>query len=263
MSSILQKYLNFTIETAFQAGRLTLRYFQNGVHADFKADDSPVTIADKQAEELIRSRIEQEFPSHAIVGEEFGRTRDENATHRWFIDPIDGTKSFIRGVPIYAVLIGLEIEGKIEVGAVYFPALDEMIYAASGTGCYWNGRQTRVISTQKLNRSVICFTDPASFGRHQRQEAWESLQQASYYRAGWTDAYGHALVATGRVELMLDPITNSWDCGPFPVILREAGGFFGDWTGTETIYGNEALSTTQQLLPEVLKVIAEAENRVK
>ena len=255
MNPHLKKYLNFTIDTAYQAGRLTLRYFQNGVQADFKADDTPVTIADKQAEELIRTRIERHFPQHAIIGEEFGKIRTENATHRWFIDPIDGTKSFVRGVPLYAVLIGLEIEGKIEVGVVYFPALDEMIYAASGSGCYWNGRQTHVMSTGSLNRSVICFTDPADFARYHRREAWERLKQASYYRAGWTDAYGHALVATGRVELMLDPIMSPWDCGPFPVILREAGGFFGDWAGNETIYGNEALSTSQKLLPEVLNVI--------
>lgn len=248
-------YLNFATETAYLAGRLTLGYFQTNVQAEFKADESPVTVADRLAEELIRSRIEARFPRHAIVGEEHGTKEFEGASHRWFIDPIDGTKSFVRGVPLYAVLIGLEIEGRVEVGAVYFPALDEMIAAATGEGCWWNGRPARVSSLPQLNQGVVVFTDVANFGRFNRAAAMERIQSACYYRAGWGDAYGHSLVATGRAELMLDPIMNVWDCGPFPPILREAGGYFGDWQGNETIYGNEAMATTQTLLPEVLSLI--------
>jgi histidinol-phosphatase len=106
-----------------------------------------------------------------------------------------------------------------------------------------------------LSRATACFTDPASFARYGRAAAWERIQAATYYRAGWTDCYGYALVATGRIELMLDPIMSAWDCGPFPVILREAGGYFGDWQGHETIYGNEAFATSQALLPQVLALI--------
>ncbi len=117
MTDSLQSYLDFATETAHLAGRLTLGYFQAGVRPDLKPDDSPVTIADRQAEELIRARIEKTYPSHAIVGEEFGAKETAGASHRWFVDPIDGTKSFIRGVPLYGVLLGLEIEGTVEVGA--------------------------------------------------------------------------------------------------------------------------------------------------
>jgi len=103
-----------------------------------------------------------------------------------------------------------------------------------------------------LHQAVVAFTDVANFGRYGRAAAWERIQEATYFRAGWGDAYGHALVATGRVELMLDPIMNAWDCAPFPPILKEAGGYFGDWQGHATIHGNEALSTSQALLPHVL-----------
>ncbi len=262
MTQSLQSYLDFAVETAYLAGRLTLGYFQTGIRPDMKADDTPVTAADRASEQFIRGRIEKQYPHHAIVGEEYGVTEHAGTEFRWFVDPIDGTKSFVRGVPLYGVLLGLEIAGKIEVGAVYLPALDEMVAAASGAGCWWNGRRARVSGVTDLRRATVSFTDPASFAAYGRGAAWERIQAATYYRAGWTDCYGYALVATGRVELMLDPIVSAWDCGPFPVILREAGGYFGDWQGNETIFGNEALSTTQALLPQVLALIGQTgENR--
>ena len=141
MPENLIEYFDFITETAYLAGRLTLGYYQAGVRADMKADDTPVTVADRLSEEFIRGRIEKRYPSHAIVGEEFGVSQHEGASHRWFIDPIDGTKSFIHGVPLYAVLIGLEIEAEVKVGAAYFPALDEMLAAANGLGCWWNGKR--------------------------------------------------------------------------------------------------------------------------
>jgi histidinol-phosphatase len=251
----LQDHLEFAQETAYLAGRLTLGYFQTGVHADFKADDTPVTIADRKAEELIRSRIEKRYPKHAILGEEYGANENQETRQRWFIDPIDGTKSFMRGVPLYSVLMGLEIEGEVQVGVAYFPALDEMVAAARGVGCWWNGRRAKVSEVTSLKRAVVAFSDAANFSKFKRDEAWKRIKQATYFRGGWGDAYGHMLVATGRAELMLDPIMNPWDCAPFPPILQEAGGYFGDWQGNATIYGGEALSTTQALLPEVLTVI--------
>jgi myo-inositol-1(or 4)-monophosphatase len=252
----LDEYLAFATETAYLAGRLTLGYYQTGTRPDFKPDDSPVTVADRKAEELIRSRIEARYPDHTIVGEEFGEKAGADAAFRWFIDPIDGTKSFVRGVPLYGVLIGLEIEGVSQVGAAYFPALDEMLAAATGLGCWWNGRRARVSEVADLSRAFMSFTDAGAFARHGRAEAWQRLQQATYYRVGWSDAYGYMLVATGRIELMLDPVMSAWDAGPFPPILREAGGYFGDWQGNTTLYAGEGLATTQTLLPDVLRVIA-------
>lgn len=251
----LTPYLDFARQLAWDAGRLTLGYFQAGVQPDFKPDDSPVTIADRKAEELIRQRIEATYPEHAIVGEEYGEKPTAGATHRWFIDPIDGTKSFMRGVPLYGVLLGLEIEGEVRVGVANFPALNEMVSAATGLGCWWNGRRARVSDKTSLSESVVAHIDTASFARWGKGEQWARLQQASYYNAGWCDAYGYLLVATGRVEVMLDPIMNVWDCAPFPPILQEAGGYFGDWHGRVTIHAAEALACPQQLLPELLQTL--------
>ncbi|MCU0539883.1 MAG: hypothetical protein MUF46_08360 [Desulfobacterales bacterium] len=251
----LRNFMEFAVQTAYDAGRLTLGYFQTGLQPEMKADDTPVTIADRRAEELIRSRIEQRFPGHRIVGEEFGTTGGDASAPCWWIDPIDGTKAFVRGVPLFGVLLGLEIEARIMVGVAYFPALDEMLYAAEGAGCHLNGRRCRVSPVASLDRGVVSFTNAASFKAAGRADAWQRLLAAAWHSAGWSDAYGHALVAAGRIELMLDPIMNPYDCGPFPVILREAGGYFGDWSGNETIYAKEALSTSQGLLPEVLELI--------
>jgi histidinol-phosphatase len=251
----LRPYLDFAVQSAYEAGRLTLGYFgTEAARPEFKADDTPVTVADREAERLIRGRIEARYPKHAILGEEFGETRRPDSDYLWILDPIDGTKSFVRGVPLYGVLIGLQIDGVCEVGAAYFPALDEMICAATGEGCYLNGRKA-CVSTRSLGQGIACFTDAASFGEHGRGAVWERVLSTASSVRGWSDAYGHALVATGRAELMLDPIMNPWDCGPFPPILREAGGYFGDWSGNETVYANEAISTTRTILPEVLRLV--------
>lgn len=250
----LQTFLDVALEAATAAGRRTLAYFQNGVAVEQKEDDSPVTVADREAEAIIRARLQKAFPRHGIVGEEQG-AQDEGASHVWWVDPIDGTKSFVRGVPLYGVLIGLSIEGRVDVGVAHFPALDETYYAASGLGARCNGRRIQVADTASLARGAVGFTDVGSFAKHGRGPAWERIQAAAGFRAGWGDAYGHALVASGRLELMLDPIMSPWDCGPFPVLLREAGGRFGDWSGVETIHGGEALSTTATLWPEVERLI--------
>ena len=255
MAESLRDYLDFAVSVAYSAGRLTLGYFQNGVGVDLKADASPVTIADLKAEEFIRQCIEKKFPDHGIVGEEFGKKEAARHSHRWFVDPIDGTNSFIHGVPVYAVLIGLEIEGRIEAGCAYYPALDEMLASASGEGCWWNGRRAHVSPVERLADGLVVFTDIADFAGYNRAAEWERIQRATWRRAGWGDAYGYLLVATGRAEVMLDPIVEPWDLAPFPVILREAGGFFGDWRGNSTIYGREGMATSEQLLPEVLALL--------
>ena len=252
----LREHLDFAAQTAYEAGRLTLGFFRTAeIRPELKPDDTPVTAADREAERLIRARIGARYPGHAIVGEEYGAEEGTGSSHRWLVDPIDGTKAFVRGVPLYGVLIGLEIEGTCQVGAAYFPALDEMICAATGEGCYCNGRRTRVSNAETLAGGLLSFTDASSFEEHGREEAFRRLRRAAGGSRGWSDAYGHALVATGRAELMLDPVMNPWDCAPFPPILREAGGYFGDWSGDETIHAGEALSTTRALLPEVLRLV--------
>jgi myo-inositol-1(or 4)-monophosphatase len=260
-SRLKEEYLDFAVQSAYDAGRLTLGYFRTEMQPEMKGDDTPVTAADRNAEKLIRGRIEKRYPNHRIVGEEFESKGSDASTPCWWIDPIDGTKAFVRGVPLYGVLVGLEVENRIVVGAVYFPALEEMIYAADGCGCFLNGRRCRVSTTPCLARSIVSFTSAANFKTAGRNSVWGRAVDATYHSVGWSDAYGHALVAAGRLELMLDPLMNPYDCGPLPVILREAGGYFGDWSGNETIYANEGLSTTRELLPEVLQLIRESGER--
>lgn len=259
MPESLRTYLDFAIETAYLAGRFTLGYYQSDLQPEYKADNTPVTLADRRSEELIRSRIEKQFPRHGIIGEEFGEKVSEGARHRWIVDPIDGTKSFARGVPFYSVLLGLEIEGECRVGAAYFPALDEMIAAATGEGCWWNGRRAHVSTVSELSRANVAFADPRNFAKHNRWDHFERILAATYFHGGWGDAYGYLLVATGRAELMLDPVMNPWDASPFPPILAEAGGYYGDWKGNRTIYGNEGLGTTEKLLPSVLELLESKE----
>ena len=252
----LDRALDVCLSAVHDAGRLTLGYFSSTIAASDKADESPVTEADVKAEELIRSRLEAAFPDHGIVGEEHGVSRPDAAA-RWYIDPIDGTKSFMRGVPLYAVLLGLEVEGTVVVGAAYFPALDELLYASKGNGAFLNGRRVRVRDTAELDRAMVAFTDAASFKGHGRSVAWRRVMEATYHRPGWSDAYGHALVASGRVEVMLDPILNAHDAAPFGVILPEAGGYFGDFAGNPGIHGGEGMSTSQALLPQMLALLSD------
>ena len=253
---MLSEYLDFARTVSREAGLLTLRYFlTDEARPEFKGDDTPVTVADREAEALVRKRITEKYPDHEIVGEEFGAS-DSSSSHRWIIDPIDGTKSFVHGVPLYAVLLALEIDGKVEVGCAYFPALDEMISAATGLGADWNGKPASVSNEDQLDRAVCAHIDTAYFAKNGKGEAWHRLQNAVYYNAGWCDAYGYLLVATGRAEVMLDPVMAVWDCGPFPPIFREAGGYFGDWKGNEgNIEGGEALATNRHLQEEVVAIL--------
>jgi myo-inositol-1(or 4)-monophosphatase len=252
-------YLAFARETAYQAGQATLKYYQQNLLPEIKLDGSPVTLADRTSEMLIRGAVEKRFPNHAILGEEFGDSPGGSgtATHRWIIDPIDGTQSFLHGVPLYSVLLGLEIEDRVEVGVAYFPALDEMVSGATGLGCWWNDRRARVSEKARLAESVVSFTDIGNFTKHGGEAGFLRLARQAWYRAGWGDAYGYLLAATGRVEVMIDPIMAVWDCGPFPPIFREAGGYFGDWQGNETIYAGRGLATTRTLLPQVLASLRE------
>ena len=249
--------MSFAVDTAWHAGRLTLGYFQTGVEAERKADNSPVTIADREAEIAIRQRIEAAYPEDGIVGEEFG-TQAGTSGRSWYVDPIDGTKSFVQGVPLYGVMIGL-VEGepgqpqKGLAGAVYFPALDEMVFAARGQGAWWNGRRARVSQVKDLSEACICFTSHRSFGEQNREQALQRISAASGLVRGWGDCYGHILVATGRAEVMLDPIISPWDCGPLPIILEEAGGTFGDWEGASTLNGADAVSTNGSLFATVIE----------
>jgi myo-inositol-1(or 4)-monophosphatase len=258
MPANLNAYLEFALRTAWEAGQITLRYFQSGVKTEWKADETPVTAADRLSEEFIRSQIESRYPSQAILGEEYGGSVAESGAC-WVIDPLDGTRSFVRGVPLYAVLIGVVFDGASRVGVAHFPALRETIWAASGLGCFVNSRPARCSSVERLEAALLCTTDLNAFGRYGKGAAWQRLAPRLGRVVGWGDAYGYLLAASGRADIMLDAIMETWDCGPFPVILAEAGGYFGDWRGTATISGREGLATNLALLPQVIALLNNSE----
>jgi histidinol-phosphatase len=248
----LEQLLNVAMEAAYTGGKRTLAYFNAGVQIETKADNTPVTIADRESEATIRAIIRQHYPSHSIVGEEEGAT-DGDPDFRWIIDPLDGTKSFVRGVPLYGTLVGLEIEGQAKVGAVYMPALNEMISAATGLGCHWNGRPAKVSTTSKLENATLLTTSSESCRK--RGGAYDMLSSKIQLTRGWGDCYGYLLVATGRAEVMLDAGMNPWDCAPILPILEEAGGRFTDWAGTATIHGRDGVGTNGVLHEQVLEIL--------
>src|SRR5436853_3949094 len=160
-SESLRDLRDFAAELAWQAGKLALRHFQTDLTPELKADQSPVTIADRASERLMRELIEARYPSHSILGEEEGETRT-GATYRWIIDPIDGTKTFVRGVPLFAALVGLERDGEMIVGAINVPALGDFLVAARGEGCTWNGRRAHVSPVSSLRDALLLCTDVES-----------------------------------------------------------------------------------------------------
>ena len=250
----MNEFLDFALDTIWQAGRVTLGYFQTGVGVERKADDSPLTIADQQAEQLLRCLIGERWPEHGILGEEYGRSATDSR-YTWVIDPIDGTKSFISGVPLYANLLALLDGDEAILGIAHFPALNETVYGVKGGGAFWNGRRAQVSHVDKLADAVLLSSELNYFEPVGKGDAWRRLLAATYIQRTWGDAYGYALVATGRAEIMVDATMNVWDCAPWQVILEEAGGTFTDWQGTATIHGGNSVATNGRLLAQVMALI--------
>jgi histidinol-phosphatase len=251
---VLNDLLDFATDAAWQAGRQTLAHYQTGVTVERKLDRSVVTVADREAEQLLRRLISSRYPDHAIVGEEFGDDARQ-ASHRWIIDPIDGTNSFVRGVPFYGVLVALQVDGESVVGVAYFPAIDEMVAAARSLGCRWNGRRVRVSAVTDLAEACVAYTDGRSLKQRLNGE-WDRLLADTALQRGWGDCYGHCLVATGRADVMLDPRMNPWDCAALIPILQEAGGRFTDWRGRVDIAGGDAVSSNGALHDALLARLA-------
>jgi histidinol-phosphatase len=250
----LKELLDFAVNLARGAGEISLKYFKQSLQPERKGDGSPVTIADREAERFIRAQIEKQFPQDAILGEEEA-AREGVSGRQWIVDPIDGTYAFIRGVPFYGVLIGLEVGEEVVLGVVNLPALGEIVCAARGMGCFWNGVRARVSQTNTLQDALLLSTDFGMCERYGFGRAAERLQQRADARRTWGDCYGHVLVATGRAEIMLDAVMNVWDCAPLLPILEEAGGTFTDWKGHRTIRGGNAISTNSVLFDEVMKAV--------
>ncbi len=258
-SDEVQARLVLAIEAGRAAGDVTLRYFgQDNFDVELKSDASPVTVADRQAETLLRSRIQEAFPDDAIVGEEFDDVAGSSG-YRWIVDPIDGTKSFIHGVPLYGTMVGVEFDGRCVVGVVVFPGLNQYIYASQGQGAWYvrgdePPQRANVSQTPKLEQSLFCVTSVASFSTLGRGDAFDRLMKAAQLTRSWGDCYGYLLVATGRAEVMIDAAMNVWDAAALQPIIEEAGGTFTDWNGESTIHHGEGIATNGHVLEQVLAI---------
>jgi len=247
----VRELLDFAIDVAVEAGDLTLRYFGGVVSHDAKGDGSPVTVADREGERLIRTRVGKRYPDHGVLGEELGES-NPGARVRWILDPIDATRSFMRGVPLYGVLVGIEVEETPVVGVAHFPPLRETVAAGRGLGCTLNGASCRVSSVSRLEDALVLTTDVERILSRPEGAGWRRLQKRAAFSRTWGDCYGHALVATGRAEVMVDPVMNPWDAGPFLTLITEAGGRFTSREGVQTIHGGSGISTNGTLHDEVL-----------
>ena len=249
----------------------TLRWFQNkDLQTTEKSDRSPVTQADIAAEGILRREILGRFPSDGFLGEETGTTAGSSG-YEWIVDPIDGTKSFIRGVPLWATLVGCRHAGHGLLGVIAIPALDEMVYATVGGGA-WHVHGTaaplaaRVSDRRDLSAALACSSDFTSFAR--RPEALggrvaglatrAALEEACLLCRTWGDGYGYLLVATGRAELMVDPLMNAWDAAAVETVIHEAGGRFSDWQGRERIDSGEGVATNGLMHEEALVILRHA-----
>ena len=264
MTEIAER-LQFAVEIAREAGDLTLRHFrQAGLAVERKSDQSPVTIADRSAEELLRKRIAERFSADGIIGEEFGEVAGQSG-YQWILDPIDGTKSFIHGVPLYTTLIAVLENDAPRIGVIHAPALGETVYAAKGSGCWYiggkaaNPEAARVSSVASLAESLLLTTEVDGFRQRASGDATDrfmQLQRSARLARTWGDGYGYLMVATGRAEVMIDPIVNLWDAACLQPIIEEAGGQFSDWQGKPTIRAGEAVATNGRVGAEVLAILA-------
>lgn len=252
--------LEFILDCYPDAARFVLGYYESAsLQVEWKADQTPVTLADRGAEQLLRSRIAARFPDDAILGEEFGETPGTSG-YRWILDPVDGTKSFVAGVPVFGMLIGLQYQGDCVAGVCGFPALDEVVYARLGAGT-WRKRGTgepvrcHVRSTSRLADALFCFTSAGGWDSAGHWEAFSRFTRATRLSRGWGDCYGHILVATGRADLMVDPALAVWDAAALIPIVTEAGGEFIDWTGKQTVDGGNGISVVPQLRSETMRVL--------
>lgn len=258
----LKARLELALSASEKARSLILKYYQSpDLRVDRKSDDSPVTIADRGAEELLREEITRAFPEDSILGEELPPVEGTNE-FKWILDPIDGTKPFTQGVPLFGTLMGLEENGKLVLGVCRFPALDEVVYAIKGSGAWWKirdlePRQAKVSEKSQLSESVFCTTTMTRWEKIGKQKAYEDLCRKSYLARGWGDCYGHMLVATGRADVMVDPVLSPWDAAALVPILEEAGGHWIDFDGNPSIYTGNGMAVNAALKDEVLRIISQ------
>lgn len=246
--------IRFTERLASESGRLIREHFRRSdTGIDYKPDRSPVTEADRRAEEHMRTMIRREYPGHGVIGEEFG-TENGDAEYVWTLDPIDGTLSFIAGCPLFGTLIGLLQGGRPILGAIHQPVVGDLVIG-DGDQTRLNGKPIRVRETEELSRATLLTTDVRYVGTYQDRQGFDDLVAATGLLRTWGDCYGYFLVASGGADIMLDPIMNPWDLIPLIPIIRGAGGEISSWTGTDAVTATSAVAASSALHPRVIAIL--------
>lgn len=243
--------LEEAVDIARAAGRSTLQWFRRtDLRVDAKSDGTEVTEADRAAERLVRERLAEAHPADAVFGEEEGgAVRDGGCT--WIVDPIDGTRGFARGVPLYATLLALvDSQGPV-VGVIDLPALGLTMAAGRGEGCWLDGSRCQVSTQDTLRGALVNTSDFETFSGEQ----FASVKASGAMMRTWGDAYGYFLVASGQAEAMVDPICSPWDLAPMPVVLAEAGGVFTDLAGASSFTSGNGVATNGLVHSELLEAL--------
>lgn len=255
--------VDFAIRLASLGGAATLKYFNERNAAEVKTDGSPVTLADRDAERSMRHEIDRRFPSHSILGEEFGETVGV-PEYRWLLDPIDGTVSYVHGVPLYGTTVALLSNGDPFLGVVHFPALGETVWGCRDHGSWRNGSRIRVSPTDSLSQATLVITDRALFAKAGCSAFYDQLRERVAVNRGWGDCYGRMLVATGRADIALDPYRlKEWDSGPVLPIIEEAGGMFTDFAGNRRISSGNGVISNGRLHHELMSLISSSDTKLE
>jgi histidinol phosphatase-like enzyme (inositol monophosphatase family) len=249
----MDKKLETAIRAARAAGEIALRYFRTALTVEYKGDSSPVTRADRECEQRIVEVLRSAFPDYGVLGEEFGER--EGAGARWIVDPIDGTKNFIRGIPYFATLIALEEEGEVTTGVIYAPAVDDLLYAQRGGGAFDSNGPLRVSDIRSVRDGTVVFGGLDAFRQRGLWAGLEALVEGSSRQRGFGDYFGHTFIARGQAEAMVELDLKPYDVAPLKIIVEEAGGRFTDLKGVATIYGDEAVTSNGYLHDEVLELM--------
>jgi histidinol-phosphatase len=242
------------LEAAQQAGCLALRYFNGDFEVEWKQDRSPVTVADREAESLLQGRLLGTFPEDGFLGEESG-DKAGSSGFRWIIDPIDGTRNFVRGIPIWGTLVGLEYKGEQIAGVVAVPALGQNFRALRGDGAYRDDRRLQVSAVAVLGEATLFHTSMVWFLRAGCAAVFQNLVERVQTERGYGDFYGHMLVAQGSGEIMVEHGVHPWDMAALKPIVEEAGGRFSDWNNNPTIYRPDVLVSNGKLHADALKIL--------
>ncbi len=242
------------LDAARQAGQFALGYFDRGIAVEWKADQSPVTMADRGAEDLLRKALLGRFPNDGFLGEEFGDTPGSSG-FRWIIDPIDGTRSFVRGIPIWATLIGLEYKGELIAGVAFLPAMRQTFHALRGHGAFRDERRIRVSDVSSLDKAHVYYSSISWFTKAGHERQFLDLVKMTERQRGFGDFYGFMMVAQGSGEIMVEHGIHAWDIAALAPIIEEAGGKLTAWDGKLDIEKPDVLASNGILHEQALQII--------